>query len=235
MKKIGIIGGMGPLATVELFRLIVENTASKTDAGHIRLFIDNNPQIPDRTEAILHNGQSPVSAIIESGHNLEKIGADILLIPCNTTHFFYDELSNAFHAELINMVEETVKQISENGLKTVGFLGTIGTIKGRVYDKYCQKYGVDLIHVEEPQQEQVMDFIYKGVKAGAPSYNSFDMQNITDSLYEKGCESIILGCTELCLGFEMYNVRVGSFTEPMRVLAEKAIIKAGYELVRNNQ
>lgn len=229
-KKIGIVGGMGPLATAELFRMLIKNTKSENDSGHIRIFIDNNPQVPDRTNAIMNNGVSPAPEIIRSILGLEQLGADMILIPCNASHTFYDEINENSHVEVINMVEETVSALKKEGISKVGVLATTGTICGGVYKKYLDRYGIDAVYPTAAEQLEVMNFIYSGVKSGKEKYDAAEFQRIIDRLYREGAQELILGCTELLLGIEMYGVTVGKYIEPMRVLADTAIIKAGYEL-----
>lgn len=134
-KTVGILGGMGPLATVELFRLIVSNTESPNDQGHIRIIIDNNPQIPDRTNAILNGGESPVNALVKSASMLKNDGADFLIIPCNTSHYYIDEISRNAGIEIVNMIETTAIYLKEHNIKTIGLLATSGSVKTLVYEK----------------------------------------------------------------------------------------------------
>lgn len=228
-KKIGIVGGMGPMATVELFRLLVENTKSDSDRGHMRIFIDNNPQIPDRTAAVMKKGPSPVPEIISSVHGLERLGADIILIPCNTSHTFFDELQAASGATLINMVEETVSVLKAAGVSRVGVLATDGTLLGGVYKQQLDRCGIGAVYPDEAEQREVMRFIYDGVKSGCSDYDASAFQRIVDRLYREGAQVLILGCTELILGINAFGVTVGRYIEPMRVLANAAIVKAGYE------
>ncbi len=230
-KKLGIIGGMGPLATAELFRMIVENTKSPDDAGHIRIFIDNNPQIPDRTAALLGRGPDPVPAMAVSARKLERMGADLLLMPCNTAHYFIDRLRKEVGVPFIDMIEQTALRLSEDGIKTAGILCTTGTMKGRVYADRLERAGISLLESDGEQQTEVMRFIYEGVKAGNAGFDASAFGRVLNSLYERGAQTVILGCTELFPGIRMYGVEIGSYIEPMRVLARSAVGAAGYETV----
>lgn len=232
MKQVlGIVGGMGPLATVELFRLLVETTKSENDAGHIRILIDNNTGIPDRTSSIIGNGASPVPYIVESAKGLRSLGANYILIPCNTSHYYYDQIQREIDIPVINMVEETAKEISEKKYKKVGILATTGTIAGQVYDRYLCERNIELIKPSESQQIAVMDYIYNGVKAGNKAYDVKRFVNTIDDLYKRGAETIILACTEINVGLSMYNIKTASIIEPMKVLAKKAVLRAGYDVV----
>ena len=228
-KTIGIIGGMGPLATVELFRLIVSETKSESDQEHIHILIDNNPQIPDRTNAILNNGTSPVPQIVASAKRLESMGADFLIMPCNTSHYFADEIAREINIKLLNMVEATVKSLAADGVKKFGLLATTGTVKGGVYSRFSEPLGLEMLLPNEEEQEEVMRFIYSGVKAGNVNYDVSDFVRIVDRLLDEGAETLILGCTELPLGKRMYGLDFPSL-DTLKILAEASIIEAGYSL-----
>ena len=111
MKSVGIIGGMGALATCDLFNKIISNTSASKDQEHIHVYIDNNTEIPDRTAAVLHGGESPVPQLVSSAIKLELIGADVLIMPCNTAHYFYDEFIKYVNIPMIQMPKETAKEI----------------------------------------------------------------------------------------------------------------------------
>jgi aspartate racemase len=110
-KILGIIGGMGPLATVNLFNKIVINTDAQNDQEHIHMLVDNNINIPDRTAFLLGTGEDPTEELIKSAVRLEKAGADFLIMPCNTAHHFYEVIKEKINIDFLNMIEETVKFI----------------------------------------------------------------------------------------------------------------------------
>ncbi len=125
-KVIGIIGGMGPLAGIDLYNKILNRTAAKSDQDHIHVIIDGNTSIPDRTRAILHSGQSPVYELIRSAHRLEFMGADILVMACNTAHYYYEQIAPHLAVPFIHMIDETAKEVRALGLGCAGLLGTEG-------------------------------------------------------------------------------------------------------------
>lgn len=136
-RIVGIIGGMGPEATVDVFRWIVKLTPAEKDQDHLRILIDNFPQIPNRVNAVLYGGSSPVPKMVEAGKGLEKIGADFLIVPCNTASVYIDELRSKLKAPVINIVEETALYLANQPLITkVGLLGTEATIRAGIYQKY---------------------------------------------------------------------------------------------------
>ncbi len=229
-KTVGILGGMGPLATVELFRLIVSNTESPNDQGHIRIIIDNNPQIPDRTNAILNGGESPVNALVKSASMLKNDGADFLIIPCNTSHYYIDEISRNAGIEIVNMIETTAIYLKEHNIKTIGLLATSGSVKTLVYEKTLSKFGISTLYPDENGQQEVMDYIYKGIKAGNINQSTEDLKKICEELIYKGASNIVLGCTELSIGYNTFPFK-SICVDPMTLLARETIKKAGYSVI----
>ena len=132
MKTVGIIGGMGPLATVDLFGKIVNLTDAKCDNDHIHILIDNNTYIPDRTSYILGDGENPIDELVKSAKRLKNMGADFLIMPCNTAHYFYNDIINNVSIPFINMIEETANYINNKNIKKVGLLSTTGTINVKI-------------------------------------------------------------------------------------------------------
>ena len=134
-KTIGILGGMGAMATVDLFHKIVEMTYSQSDSGHLHIIVDNNTLIPDRTQAILHNGPSPLPQMVRSAISLERSGADILIMGCNTAHYYYRDICRFVCVPFLNMIKETAKDVRRRTYNRVGLLATDGTIESGVYKK----------------------------------------------------------------------------------------------------
>lgn len=226
-KTIGIIGGMGPLATVELFRKLVVLTRAETDREHIHILIDNFPQVPDRTASILAGGESPVPYILQAADRLVQGGAELLLLPCNTSHYYYGEIVSRLPVPLLNMLEITAAYLQKEGVRQVGLLATDGTIKTRVFEKTLSEAGIRTLLPDEYGQKTVMDTIYLQVKAGkAVDRDSLD--RVLEKLRSRGAERIVLGCTELPLAFEASLPK--DLVDPAHLLALEAIRRAGYEV-----
>lgn len=225
-KTIGIIGGMGPLATVDLFGKIVKNTPAKKDQDHIRVVIDNNTDIPDRTAALLEGGADPAPQMIKSVERLVAGGADVLIMPCNTAHGFLERVREASPVPVLNMIQLTCQALKKRGITRAGLLATTGTIRTGIYPKYFD--GVELLLPEEGEQAAVMDMIYGGVKAGVMDYDASAVQKTAEHLLERGAQTIILGCTELPLAMELYALDFPS-TDPTLELALGAIAFATEE------
>ncbi len=220
-RIIGILGGMGPLATADLFRRIVEKTPAKRDQDHPRVIIYNNPKIPDRTAFILGRGEDPRPELIASAKKLEECGADFIIMPCNTAHFFAGDIQEAVNIPLVSMVEETAERVREMGIRRVGLLATDGTIKGRVYYRALKKRGIELILPDENDQGLVMRGIYEGVKAGNVELGRELLLKVARKLEEKA-EGIIAGCTEVSIALKPEDLKV-PLIDPMDVIAEKAV------------
>ena len=227
-KVIGIIGGMGPAATAELFKRIIDNTDAKSDAEHIHIIIDNYPQIPDRTQAILNNSNEPVKFVVESGNRLTKAGAEFLLIPCNTSHYYFDEIQAGVNVPVINMIEETAKFCADNGYNKVGVLATNGTIKTGVYGKALQKFGIDAVYPSEEGQKEVMSVIYDYVKAGKTADTTKLAVHLKE-MEKQNVKAFILGCTELPLALNDGDYGL-KFIDTIDVLAKSGIVNANYKI-----
>lgn len=221
---------MGPLATVDLFKKIVVHTKANKDSEHIRVLIDSNGRIPDRTESILRNGPSPVPFIVEAADKLIGLGADFLLIPCVTSHYYFDEIRSGCRVPIINMLDETMASLVNKGLKKAFLFATTGTISTGVCESYARKYGVELIVPEDEEQRQIMSLIYDGVKKGDLRYDVTEIRRIINKICVDMQLPIVLGCTELPLAVEMYDLK-GDFVDTTLILAEKAIEYAGYKQV----
>ena len=226
-KIIGILGGMGPEATIDLFYKIIKFTPAEKDQDHLRIIIDNNPKIPDRTAAILGKGEDPLPALQETARNLEKAGADFIIIPCNTAHYFLSSIQKSVKIPVINMIEETAKETQQRTpqIQKVGLLASIGTYKTEIYHQYFKKFNIEVISPEEKDKKEVMKVIY-AVKAGNLSdVIKKDILKIAQKLIDIGAEAIITGCTEIPLILKEGDVLV-PIIDPTQVLAEVAIQKA---------
>lgn len=230
-KIIGIIGGMGPEATADLYLKIIKNTKVKKDQDHFRVIIDSNVKIPDRTQAILHNGEDPTPALIETAKNLEKLSVDVACIPCITAHYFYDAVQGSVNYKIINIIEELVEYIKKKypNIKKVGVLSTSGTIKTKLFNQYLKDYLI-VYPTEELQENNVMEAIYgeEGIKSGGnPEFAKKLLVEAGEKIIERGAEVIIAGCTEigLVLSADSFNVETLDLLE----IASSALVDDGFD------
>jgi len=195
--KLGVIGGMGPLATVKFYDKVVLNTDAHNDNEHIDLVVLNHSTMPDRTRCIIEKKDLEFLNVIKKDLEiLDNIGVDVVAIPCNTSHYFYDEFSKYTNLKIINMIEETILEIKKRGVKQVAVFGTIGTLNSKVYDKYAQKYGIEVKELSDEDKNSVMDIIYK-----IKETNNLENKEFIEIL-NKYCDKDTIGiiaCTELSL------------------------------------
>ena len=229
-KTIGIIGGMGPLATADLFEKIVGHTKAACDQEHLHVVIDSNTNIPDRTAALLHGGADPLPELVKSAGRLEKMGADVLIMPCNTAHNYYDGIAAAVSVPVLHMVRLTAQALVERGVKKAGLLATDGTVRTGIYQKSFAGSGVELLTPDEAGQRAVMEMIYQGVKAGDMAFDAQPARQALERLLAAGAEVLILGCTELPLAVKLYGIALPA-VDPTLELALEAIRFAGGETV----
>lgn len=229
-KTIGIIGGMGPLATVDLFEKITLHTRAERDQDHLHVLIDSNTAIPDRTAALLHGGPDPRPELIASARRLERMGAQALIMPCNTAHNYYDDVAAAVSVPVLHMIRLTAQALERAGIGAAGLLATDGTVQTGIYQRSFAGSGVDLLLPDEAGQRAVMDMIYRGVKAGDLRYDPAAVRRAMEALLDRGAKTLILGCTELPLAVKLYGLDL-PVVDPTLELALGAIRFAGGETV----
>ncbi|KAE8760265.1 amino acid racemase [Paraburkholderia madseniana] len=234
--KVGVVGGVGPAATVDFMQKIVRNTPANRDQDHIRLLIEQNPQIPDRTENLIGDGPDPTISLYATCKKLESGDADLIAIPCNTAHAFVERIQPYLGIPIVNMLTVTVRHLRETFplLRSVGVLATSGTIASGVYEKALESQGLRQIVPAAELQARVMDAIYgkEGVKAGFTTGQCLDdIAAAIDGLIAEGVEVIVLGCTELPLLLPQTSfvgttgARV-SLVDPTDVLAQQCVALA---------
>ena len=230
-KVIGILGGMGPEATIDFFSKIVKGTRVKKDQDHLRILIDNNPKIPNRTLAIQGKGPSPLPQLVRSAKVLEDAGADFIVIPCVTAHHFYGPLQKKSRVPIFHIVNETVRYIQDHfkGIEKIGLLATTGTIEAGLFQKAFAHSKIDLIlPTRDLQKNKVMEAIFgkEGIKAIGPSRksNRFILE-VSRILIRQGAQAIIAGCTEVPLVLKEGDLPV-PVIDPVAILAKVAIEQA---------
>ena len=230
MKKLGILGGMGPEATAYFFYKIVSMTNAQSDENHIEIFIHNNTKIPDRTASILSKRRSPLEELLRSARILEEAGADLIVMPCMTAHHYIQLLQEKIDTPILNAIELCGNYIAEKEppIRNVGILATTGTIKSALFQDTLLRYGISSIVPQDAlQQGLVMESIYglRGIKAG---YKDEEVKKklieAGQNLIERGADVIIAGCTEIPLVIGNEEVSV-PFIDPMEILAQVAIQK----------
>ncbi|RLL47812.1 aspartate/glutamate racemase family protein [Oceanobacillus piezotolerans] len=232
-KMLGVIGGMGPMATSVFLAKLVKNTAAEKDQDHIDTIILNHATIPDRTNAIITNtGQNFLKVIRKDIKLLEDIGVENIAIPCNTSHFYYKEMQDMTSVHIINMVEKTTEYIHQlyGDYSKIAILATDGTIRSRIYCNSGQQFNLEAYHPEPAIQRNIMQVIYN-YKAGVADEKEFE-EIVKHMIYRENCRCVILGCTELsCLPIseEIKNYCI----DPMDILVEESIILSGKQTIHS--
>ncbi|MBM0046780.1 aspartate/glutamate racemase family protein [Anaerococcus sp. mt242] len=228
MKKLGILGGMGPLCTANFYQKIVQNTKADKDQGHIPTIIISDPQIPDRTAAILTGKDEEIllKKFKEDLENLENQGVDNIAIPCNTMHYYYDTFKNYTKVNIINMVEETLLYCKKNNDINIAVLGTKATMSCGIYEKYAGDIGINIIPMNDKIKDFTMDTIYKIKETNETNHPEF--LDMIKYLKNTGVDAIILACTELSL---IDNITSYDFViDAMDILTYESIKKSDFEL-----
>ncbi len=203
-RCVGIIGGMGPDATVDLFRWIVRSTPATQDQDHLHIIVDCDPSVPDRTAAILGEGPSPLPTLIAMARRLEAAGAELLVMACNTAHFYYNELVASVGIPILHMPREAVRALKVLApyARKVGVLATTGTVLSGVYHTALDEHGFHVVVPSQAAQARLMEAIYgrDGIKAGNFGEGPREaILAVARELIACGADAIVLGCTEIPL------------------------------------
>ncbi len=233
IKTLGIIGGMGALSTAELFYDIVRFTKADADCAHLPVLIDNDPSVPDRTQAIEQGSNAPAVHISRNIQKLSAQGADIFIVCCNTSHYFYDEILKETGENIINMPFVTAGFISEKGIKKVCVLATTGTIQSGIYTRALEHFGIEALIPGINEQQQIMDIIYKDIKAGKPTDEEAFYKLLEKEKHLLGAQTFLLGCTELSLAAKNMSCRLKEqfrLIDPLVINACHCVTACGKEL-----
>ena len=160
--------------------------------------------------------------MVKSAVRLQSFGADVLIMPCNTAHYFYDRILPFVDIPFLSMIDETAKVISDRGLRKVGLLATDGTLQTAVYEKAFKKRGISIMVPPPENQVHIMDLIYNGVKAGNKEIDTKPTKKTIEDLFRKGAQTLVLGCTELPVAFDLYGFDYPK-TDPTLILASRAV------------
>lgn len=226
---LGVLGGLGPMATAHFMELVIRMTQAETDQQHLDMIIYNIPSTPDRTDYLLGRTQeSPLPHLLRSGRALVRNGASHIAVPCVTAHAFLSQLQADLGIPVIDGVGETAAYLANLGITRAGILATDGTLATGLFHSELAKFGISPIVPGKIGQTAVMDMIYRDIKAGRlPDKARFDA--VCLELWNHGAQAIILGCTELSLIKRDLSIGTG-FLDVMEVLAQKAITACGKEI-----
>lgn len=220
--RIGVLGGMGPLAGVLLQKLIIEVTPAEKDQDHIQVVCFTNPQIPDRTRSLEENNGKDFSVQVkESIDLLIRTDVNVIVIACNTAHAKFEEIQKGISVPIVNLIHLTVEKIRDTyGEGTrVGILATYGLLKSGIYQDAFGKNNQYVILPNSQEQEELMEIMY-AVKGGAEKGIEDRLKKIANSLMQRGARVILLGCTELSLYFQELQSSGILVEDPLRIVAK---------------
>jgi aspartate racemase len=222
---VGIIGGMGPYATLEFFKCILDNTPAQKDWDHLHIIIDNNPKIPSRTRAFLFDEEDPVPMMIRSAISLQEAGADFVVLPCNSAHYFLPRVREKVDAPFIDMVDQTCEAIVSQQAKVVGLIAGEVTVKGKLYEQRLDQHGISVLQVSDAEQILVRSVI-EDVKQNIVSDTTrTNVQRLISALENRGADTVILGCTELPMAVQGITTSC-NIVDSLDVLAKAVVQRA---------
>ncbi len=228
---LGILGGLGPMATVYFYEMITAHTKAACDQDHIDIVINSRATTPDRTSFILGKStDNPLEIMVADSKRLKEYGVTLLAIPCNTAHYFYDMLTDAIDIPFLNIMEETAKYLKECGVKKAGVLATQGTIDTKTYNRYLEEFGIECLVPSADEQALITEIIYGDIKLGKRA-DMDKFEKVSASLFDRGAQRIILGCTELSLIKKTEGLDSGKYVDSLEVLAKCAIEACGKEAI----
>lgn len=227
-KVAGILGGMGPEATIDLMKRVLRATPAQDDRDHVHLLVDNNPQVPSRIQALLEKtGESPGPCLCDMARKLESWGADFLAMPCNTAHYYHKEIQEAVSIPVLNIISLSVEECLRRKphLRHVGLLASTAVLNLNLYDKAFALHGVEVVVPAPPTQERVMAAI-RQIKTGRYGGEIFTvLREAMDSLLNAGAEIILVACTELSIVSEQLETSV-PVMDAAQILAERIVHEA---------
>ena len=222
--RLGVLGGMGPQATNTFYQFIIDRTDASCDQEHVNALILSDSEMPDRTAAILGSEearQRVYERLLADARLLEGAGCTAIAVPCNTSHYFLDEVQKNIGIPILHMIRETAKYLAQRGLKRPGILATDGTIQTGLYQKEFAALGIEAVVPSPKAQDLVMSLIYEDVKAGRDG-DPRKFAAIHKDLLAQGCDCGVLACTELSVFANIHHLPP-FYTDAMAVLAERCV------------
>ncbi|NUS06484.1 MAG: aspartate/glutamate racemase family protein [Nonomuraea sp.] len=221
-RLVGVLGGMGPAATVDFYGKLVEETAATSDQGHVPVVIWGDPRVPDRSRSLLGDGEDPTPHLRRGVGALKRAGCEVLAVPCNTAHAFVPRLAEEAGLELVSIVEVTAAALAADGVRAAGLLATTGTLRADLYGPALRRHGITPIEPDEPGRRQVMAAIaaVKGGHAG-PEHRAA-LADQARTLSARGAGRVVAACTEVVLALDPALVPV-PLVDPARLLARVGV------------
>ncbi len=228
-KTVGVIGGLGPLATLDFFGRILRRTRAAREQDHLRLIIDNNTKTPDRNAHLRGEGPSPGPALAASARGLQIAGADMIVMPCNTTHAWETDIRASITVPFLSIIDVTTEAVADLRPEAAGVLAVDACLAMRLYQDALTRAGIRPVVLPPDSQRTFMELVYR-IKAGdAGDTARRAMATLARKLEAQGAEAIIAGCTEVPIVLSADDIE-GELISSTDVLVERTILAAGGEL-----
>jgi aspartate racemase len=220
-KVVGILGGMGPAATLDLISKILKHTPAKVEQDHLRILVDINPKVPDRVAAILEGKKEILPVLTGMAQGLERMGADLLAISCNNAHYYWEAVRDSVKIPVLNMIRETASALSRKvpSPPRVGLLATSAMIRIGLYERILKEAGIATVVPTQLMQERLTEAIL-GVKRNV---NPQELKSYLDEpiaeMAARGINDIVIGCTEIPIVLPFSNTHGIRFWDATEILA----------------
>ncbi|WP_026461032.1 aspartate/glutamate racemase family protein [Schaalia suimastitidis] len=227
----GVLGGLGPLATVSFLQQVIDATAVTVEQEHVDLIVSQRASTPDRTAALLHGGPTPAPQMARDARMLQDAGAQFIVIPCNTASNFLGAVERAVSIPVVSIVNETIDEVMRRlpQATTVGLMATDGTIQSGIYAEAAKCRGLQVVLPDEDLQRRIMAMIYEGVKIGRP-VDRDEFYACIDALRDQGADAVISGCTEISVLCAQYGPTPPYVVDSLDALARRTVLLAGASL-----
>lgn len=228
-KILGVLGGLGPMATAYYLELIIKMTDAASDQEHLQSIVMNFPTVPDRTAYILgRSEESPLEPMIALGQQLKAMGAEVIATPCITAHYFHQPLQDGIGLPMLHGIQCVARQLAQSGISRVGLMATDGTVQSGIFQLQLQEQGMEAVLPDEENQAAVMSLIYDQIKAGKqPDMRLFEA--VKQHLRQKGAQVVVLGCTELSL-LKKETALGDGIVDALEVLAQESVRLCGKQV-----
>ncbi len=225
MPEVGVIGGLGPAATVDFMARVLASTQARTDQEHANLVVLQHSSVPDRTAFITGaSAQDPTADLVADAQRLEALGVTAIVMPCNTATAFVEAMRAAVQVPIVDIVDVAVEDAADRGWKRIAVLATDGTRAARTYDRAAQAHGLEVAYPEPEEQATLNTLIYDHIKAGVPAPEGL-LESVVDAVLAQGADGVVLGCTELSVaGAGLVHPQV---LDALDSLARRTVVAAG--------
>ena len=224
MKRLGILGGMGPAASAEFVNRLIAQTPASCDQEHIPFVLWNNPQVPDRSTSLRNEDDRPLPFLLQGIQVLKAVGCDLVVIPCNTAHFWYDDMIK-LKVPIVHIVDSVADALRDAGVEngTIGVMGTQATVELGLYQQKLNESGWDCIVPTKEEMDTLVQPAIDMIKGGKILESQLSIIKVIHSLIDRGAQAVVLGCTELPLAIKIASEKGVPIINSIDSLVKSAI------------